>query len=952
MGFFSFKRSRRTFIPKIDLPAFLAFALFAGLIFFYLIPGFEKAMMERKRGLIHEITTSVYSLLEYYHSLELQGLLETEKAKEEARSAISKIRYGESLKDYFWITDSYPRMIVHPYKPELNGKDLTDFRDSNGKAIFVEFVKAVSSSGDSYVDYMWQWNDDSTRNVPKLSYVRLFKPWGWIIGTGIYTEDVRAEIRRIEFRASVISGLIGILIIVLLSAISRQSHNIEKKRSRAEDELHKSRELYRTLAEAASEGVIIWSGQGLQANKTLLSWLEYTEDELQGMKLKDLFITPEYEELNDPDDLFGELTVRRSAECTIRTKNGNLMMSHADFSRILLGGSKAVMVVIRPAINAGSKGDSPLPVELMNVTTTGFFKITYGKKSRFIHATTPALKMLGFSNLNDLISETIESFLVNPAQLKAIKLDLASKVNVFNREVLLKRKDGTEFWGLINIIVKESAQEIWCEGTIEHLAASEIRINSQVVDLSRYGISYILEVPVSSIMRTHTECTESTTALRALSIMNEHETGSVLITGKNGEPLGFIDKNLICSRLSEGADPESAVLRWMTSPPVLISQRAGINEAISLIHSSKSDYIYVTSNGKKITGVITSNDLTAAFSTPPQLLEAEINSADSAGALRMVYLKSRDLTISMILGHADPYAISLFISSMADSICNKVLTLAAGKSGDPPCKFAFIQTGSAGRREQTLSTDQDNAIIFEDCTGENLDRAFLYFLSLGKKVNEMLAEIGFRYCIGEKMAGNPLWCQPVSKWKKYFRDWIQMPGPSEVLEMSIFFDFRFCFGDSGLAEELREYVRKDLRTSDIYFHHMALAWKQFAPLVNIKTDKKTDIKKLLMPLTGIIRLYALKYGIKGFSTIERIIELYSGNYLDYILLRDLIRAWKDLTSIRLMHHMSCINNGVEPDNIVDFHLTDSDMLCLAVQAAESINNLMHKAGNDFYTETI
>ncbi len=535
MRFFSFKRSRRTFIPKIDLPAFLAFALFAGLIFFYLIPGFEKAMMERKRGLIREITTSVYSLLEYYHSLELQGQLEIEKAKEEAKSAITKIRYGESLKDYFWITDSYPRMVVHPYRPELNGKDLTDFRDSNGKAIFVEFVRAVSSSGDSYVDYMWQWNDDSTRNVPKLSYVRLFKPWGWIIGTGIYTEDVRAEIRRIEFRASVISGLIGIVILVLLSAISRQSHNIEKKRSKAEEELHKSRELYRTLAEAASEGVIIWSGQGLQANKTILSWLDYTEDELKGMKLKDLFVTPDYEEMNDPDDLFGELTARRSTECTIRTKNGNRIMSHGDFSRIMLGGSKAVMVVIRPAINTGSESDAPLPVELMNETATGFFKFTYGKKSRFIHATSPVLRMLGFSNLNELISETIESFLVNPAQLKAIKLDLASKVNVSKREVLLKRKDGSEFWAVLNIIVKESAQEIWCEGTIEHLAACEIKRDTPVVDLSRYGVSYILDVPVSSIMRTHTECNESTPAIGAISIMNENDTGSLLITGKNGK---------------------------------------------------------------------------------------------------------------------------------------------------------------------------------------------------------------------------------------------------------------------------------------------------------------------------------------------------------------------------------------------------------------------------------
>jgi len=147
-------------------------------------------------------------------------------------------------------------------------------------------------------------------------------------------------------------------------------------------------------------------------------------------------------------------------------------------------------------------------------------------------------------------------------------------------------------------------------------------------------------------------------------------------------------------------------------------------------------------------------------------------------------------------------------------------------------------------------------------------------------------------------------------------------------------------------------VTRDLRTSDIYFHHMALAWKQFTPSVNIKSGKKSDIKKLLMPLTGIIRLYALKYGISGFSTIERIIGLYSGKFIDYNLLRDLIRAWKDLTSIRLTRHVTCINNGEEPDNMVDFRLTESDMLCNAEQAADSINDLMRKAGIDFYTETI
>jgi signal transduction histidine kinase len=178
------KRQKRIFILKIDVPVILAFVFFSGLIFFYLIPGFEKTMMEQKRKLIHEITSSANSLLGYYHSLEEGGLLTSDEAKGQAMSAVSMIRYGETSKDYFWITDTMPRMIIHPYRPDLNGADLTEYRDSNGKQVFVEFVKAVRSKDESYVDYMWQWNDDTTRTVPKLSYVSLFKPWGWIVGQG------------------------------------------------------------------------------------------------------------------------------------------------------------------------------------------------------------------------------------------------------------------------------------------------------------------------------------------------------------------------------------------------------------------------------------------------------------------------------------------------------------------------------------------------------------------------------------------------------------------------------------------------------------------------------------------------------------------------------------------------------------------------------------------------
>jgi len=95
----------------------------------------------------------------------------------------------------------------------------------------------------------------------------------------------------------------------------------------------------------------------------------------------------------------------------------------------------------------------------------------------------------------------------------------------------------------------------------------------------------------------------------------------------------------------------------------------------------------------------------------------EIAEAKSASSLRDIYIKFRKMAISMIIGHADPYSISLYISNIADIICQRVLSLCIEESGTPPCRFSFIQTGSAGRMEQSLFTDQDNAIIFENIPG-------------------------------------------------------------------------------------------------------------------------------------------------------------------------------------------------------------------------------------------
>lgn len=947
------KGKRRKFLLKIDLPALLAFILFAGMIFLYLIPAFEKVMMDRKRNLIHEMTSSVYSLLEHYHSLEAGGTLDSITAREQAKSAINSIRYGDDLKDYFWITDLYPRMVAHPYRTDLNGKDLTDFHDLMGKAIFVEFVRAVSADGDSYVDYMWQWNDDLTRIVPKLSYVRLFEPWGWVIGTGIYIEDVRIEIRRMEIRALMITGLFGIMILTLLLGISRQSHKIELKRSRAEEELRKSRELYRTLAEAASEGALIWSRHGLQANKTMLSWIGFTEDELQPLLLPDVINTREITPADNPETLYEELSTRMYFKCQLKIKNGSFLNSHADLSRILLGDMKAVMVVVRPVKNLTSQPDLPPPDPLLNYITTGFFRITYGKKLRFTDATRPVIEILGFNDLQELHLQTIESLFADPSQLGEFRHSLAARDNIYGREVLLRKKNGTLFRALVSVIIIETgSEEIWCEGAIEPLAVSGFSPDLPVADPATYGISFIMEAPVTVIMKPYAGCSESTPVSRVLAMMTEKNTQVAVVLNKSGEPMGVVDSGSIAFRLAEGSAAETEAFRWMHSPPDFVREDASINEAFVIMRDQKVKCLLVTDHSGNLTGILTAEELSHAYLMAPPLIYSDIARSTSSNSLRTCFLNIRKMAVAMLLGHADPWSVSLNISSAADAICRRILEICIEETGEPPCRFAFIQTGSAGRKEQSLSTDQDNAIIFENMDGERLRQAGNYFQSLGKKVNNMLAEAGFAFCKGDNMAGNPKWCQPVETWKRYFTDWIRTPGPSELLDVSIFFDFRYCFGEISLCEELRDHVKTNLRTNDIYFYHMSLAWKQFAPSASLLNEEKTDIKRVIMPLTGIIRLYALKHGLNSLSTTDRILELYEGNHIDHKLLLSTLRAWKDLTSIRLLHQASCIERGIEPDNYADFLFRESNMRYSAAQAIEEINNLMLKAGNDFHSVAI
>jgi PAS domain S-box-containing protein/putative nucleotidyltransferase with HDIG domain len=255
-------RLRNKNLIRIALPALCTLLLFVTAIFYILLPQLEESFLNRKKEMIRELTETVWSLLESYHERELSGELTGDDAQQRAILRIGKLRYGPEKKDYFWINDMTPRMIMHPYRPDLVGKDMSDFKDSHGKFLFRQFVQVVRMQGEGYVQYMWQWKDDPRKIEPKVSYIKIFKPWGWIVGTGIYIDDVHVELAAIRNKLSVISA--GILVLVsLLSLYSvRQNLMADKERYRIFLErevlvksLEESKERFRNLLETTSDWI-------------------------------------------------------------------------------------------------------------------------------------------------------------------------------------------------------------------------------------------------------------------------------------------------------------------------------------------------------------------------------------------------------------------------------------------------------------------------------------------------------------------------------------------------------------------------------------------------------------------------------------------------------------------------------------------------------------------------
>ncbi|MCP4109948.1 MAG: response regulator [Desulfobacteraceae bacterium] len=310
-------------LMRVILPIVITVVLFVMTIFLFIMPFQKASLMERKRETIRKLTEAAWSTLTIYEAKEKSGILSGEQARDQAAEHIRKLRYGQNMQDYFWISNMQFRMIMHPSRRDLEGKDFLSLADPNGKYIFKELMETVNQKKAGYVSYLWQ--RDPNRIVPKLSYVKVFEPWGWVIGTGLYLEDVHAEITAITRKLIIICLIIFVIIVILSTYVIWQGIRYENERKRFHRVLRDSEKRFRTIIENSGDIIYRTDPNGFitYINQACECLIGYKQEELLGSFFLDI-IAPSHRELamSLRQKQWNEQTLSAYQEQKMLTKSG------------------------------------------------------------------------------------------------------------------------------------------------------------------------------------------------------------------------------------------------------------------------------------------------------------------------------------------------------------------------------------------------------------------------------------------------------------------------------------------------------------------------------------------------------------------------------------------------------------------------------------------------------
>jgi len=439
--------------------------------------------------------------------------------------------------------------------------------------------------------------------------------------------------------------------------------------------------------------------------------------------------------------------------------------------------------------------------------------------------------------------------------------------------------------------------------------------------------STIKSVSYRNIIESH----ESTLIFEVAKKMAEQKTSCLFVTNNEHQFIGFVTDITLRDRVIAGQiSPKDPISSVMDGEIVSISADAYVYEAILLMFSSKSRYLLVEDDGKFV-GFLSRNRLLSEQTKSPLVFIQSVKSATTIDELKSKWQKVPGIVAQLLERGVHAEIVNQVITTIADTISNKIIEDVIRKLGPPPAKFVFMVLGSEGRKELSLKTDQDNAIIYEDTSEDQRAMVRTYFLDFATQVSDKLNYVGFVYCDGDYMATNPNWTHSLSHWKYNYKNWIEEALPEAAVKFAAFFDCRAIYGDLEIMQNLREFVDEELKKPIekfyVYLAKNALLYEP--PLTyfrNIKTQKIErkevfDIKTAMTPIVDLVRVYALQNRIfQRENTGERLRQLKDLGVFNQTQYNELTQSYYYLMGLRLKNQADqIIKYQVSPNNLIEIN---------------------------------
>ena len=401
---------------------------------------------------------------------------------------------------------------------------------------------------------------------------------------------------------------------------------------------------------------------------------------------------------------------------------------------------------------------------------------------------------------------------------------------------------------------------------------------------STYGAETISDRPLmrplsTAIKRDPVTCPADSPLHVALAEMLKSRIGSVVAVAADGAPLGiFTERDLVRHAADGKLDTTRPLRDFMTPDPIHLPPTATLYDAARLMAQHGIRHLLVC-DGSRLVGVISERSLFALQRMSMREIVTVIGVAEDLPALTRAAGEIRGLAKTLLAQGVSAEALTVLVATLNDRLTERILALEAGRHALSGVRYCWLALGSEGRHEQTFSTDQDNAIVFE-AEGEPA-AARERLLPFARAVNAALDACGFPLCKGEIMAGNPKWCLSAGEWRARFGDWIRNPVPDALLNANIFFDFRPLWGAAELAHDLRAWLNGMTRDDQRFLRMMAQNALQSEPPLGFFGDIQTggegeargtvDLKAQgTRVFTDAARIYALASGADAQNTAERL----------------------------------------------------------------------------------